>query len=314
MSGTFPVDQAWGLHNMFPALSRLHERDLAAIHQASGLEGAAPSRRRTRTIAVAAGKGGVGKTTVAVNLSMVMAMAGRDVMLLDADLGLANVDVLLGLTPARHVGHLLSGECSLQDLVLLGPHGLKVVPAGSGARRLAQLSNGEHAAVIRAFDELILPPEILVVDTAAGVGDGVSMFAAAADDVVIVVCDEPASLTDAYALIKVLSREFGVRRFHMVANMVRHAGEARQLHDKLARVCERFLDVVLDFMGMVPHDERLRQAIRRQGAVVDLWPASRSAAGFKQLASAVDTWGEPDRPDLGRIAFFSGQALSATGW
>jgi flagellar biosynthesis protein FlhG len=245
---------------------------------------------------------------------MSLSMAGHDVMLLDADMGLANVDVLLGLTPARHIGHLLDGECGLEDLILEAPRGLRVIPAGSGARRLAQMDNGEHAAIIRAFDELPQPPQYLLVDTAAGLSDSVSMFAAAADDVMLVVCDEPASLTDAYAMIKVLSRDFGVRRFRMVANMVRNEGEARQLHQKLSRVSDRFLDVVIDFSGWVPHDERLRQAIRRQCAVVDLWPSSRSAMAFKQLAGAVDTWAEPERAGHGRIAFFGGQPVSSTGW
>jgi flagellar biosynthesis protein FlhG len=245
---------------------------------------------------------------------MTLAMAGRDVMLLDADMGLANVDVLLGLAPSRHLGHLLDGSATLEELILTAPHGLKVIPGGSGARRLAQLGNGEHAAVIRAFDELPQPPDYLLVDTAAGLSDNVAMFAAAADDVVVVVCDEPASLTDAYALVKVLSRDFGVRRFRFVANLVRNAGEARALHQKLAKVADRFLDVVLDFLGMVPQDERLKQAIRRQNAVVDLWPAARSSQAFKQLASAVDTWEEPARAGLDRIAFFGGQAVPAAGW
>lgn len=306
------MDQAWGLANLFSAPVSLRGAVDESEHQAASL-GRAP-RRRCRAIAVAGGKGGVGKSTVAVNLGMTLAIAGHEVVLLDADMGLANVDVLLGLSPTQHIGHLLDGVCSLEDLLLPAPHGLKVIPAGSGARRLAQLGNGEHAAVIRAFDGLATPPEYLLVDTAAGVSDSVAMFTAAADDVVLVVCDEPASLTDAYALIKVLSREFGVRRFHMVANMVRHAGEARALYEKLARVSDRFLDVVLDFMGMVPHDEHLRQAIRRQTAVVDAWPSSRSALAFKQLAGAVDTWGKPDSPGLGRIAFFGGQAAPATGW
>ena len=314
MNGAIPVDQAWGLQNLFTAPSPVRQRDTEVLHQASSLRAMTPARRTTRTLTVAAGKGGVGKTTVAVNLAMAMSMAGHDVMLFDADMSVANVDVQLGLTPLRHVGHMLEGNCTLQDLIISGPHGLKVIPGGSGARRLAQMCNGEHAAVIRAFDDLILPPEYLVVDTAAGVSDDVMMFAAAADDVIVVVCDEPASLTDAYALIKLLSRDFGVRRFQIVANMVRHAGEARHLYEKLARVSERFLDVALSFMGMVPHDERLRQAIKRQGAVVDLWPSSRSAMGFKQLACAVDTWEEPMYPDLGRIAFFSGQSVPATGW
>ena len=308
---TLAMDQAWGLSNLFSAFHSPGGSDVRPLAAGAGhLLPAAPPRR-CRAIAVAGGKGGVGKSTVAVNLGMSLAMAGREVALLDADLGLANLDVLLGLQPSRHIGHLLDGSCSLSELMLPAPHGLKVIPAGSGARRLAQLDTREHAAVIRAFDELPDPPEFLIVDTAAGVADNVVMFAAAADDVVLVVCDEPASLTDAYALTKVLSRDFCVRRFHVVANMVRHAGEARQLYEKLARVCDRFLDVALDFMGAVPYDEHLRQAIRRQGAVVDLWPASRSARGFKQMAGAVDTWGEPLRTGRDRIAFFGGQVAMA---
>jgi flagellar biosynthesis protein FlhG len=313
MNSVFAMNQAIGLEGMLRALAERHGSRAPVHDQAFGLA-SAPARRRCRAIAVAGGKGGVGKTTISVNLGMSLAMAGHDVILLDADMGLANIDVLLGLTPTRHIGHLLDGSCTIDDLLLPAPHGLKVVPAGSGTRRLAQLSNSEHAAVIRAFDDLAVPPDYLLVDTAAGLSDNVAMFAAAADDVVLVVCDEPASLTDAYAVLKVLSRDFGVRRFRMVANMVRNAGEARALHQKLARVCDRFLDVALEFMGMVPQDERLKQAIRRQSAVVDLWPASRSAQAFKQLAGAVDTWGEPDRLALDRIAFFSRQAASATGW
>jgi flagellar biosynthesis protein FlhG len=313
MNSILAMNQAIGLESMLRALTERQAKPPASRDQAFGLARPA-SGRRCRAIAVAGGKGGVGKTTVSVNLGMALAVAGHEVILLDADMGLANVDVLLGLTPTRHIGHLLDGSCGIEDLLITGPRGLKVVPAGSGARRLAQLNNSEHAAVIRAFDDLVAPPDYLLVDTAAGLSDNVAMFAAAADDVVLVVCDEPASLTDAYAMLKVLSREFGVRRFRMVANMVRNAGEARQLHQKLARVTDRFLDVTLEFMGMVPHDERLKQAIRRQSSVVDLWPSSRSGQAFKQLAGAVDTWGEPERLGLDRIAFFSRQAAAATGW
>ncbi|MFC5524815.1 MinD/ParA family protein [Rhodanobacter ginsengisoli] len=309
------MDQAWGLKNMLSAMVGRQELPPAPGHQASSLLAAAGQPRpRCHAITVAGGKGGVGKSTVAVNLGMSLSMAGHEVMLLDADMGLANVDVLLGLAPSRHIGHLLDGECGLEDLLLTAPRGLQVIPGGSGARRLAQLDSNGHAAIIRAFDELTRPPQYLLVDTAAGLTDSVAMFAAAADDVVLVVCDEPASITDAYALIKVLSRDFGVRRFRMVANMVRNEGEARQLHHKLSRVSDRFLEVVINFSGWVPHDERLRQAIRRQSAVVDLWPSSRSALAFKQLASAVDTWAEPERAGHDRIAFFGNRVTPAAGY
>ncbi|MBA2077210.1 P-loop NTPase [Rhodanobacter sp. PCA2] len=302
------MNQASGLKQMLAALTGRPAREVIAGHQADGLLTAVPiPRRLCRPIAVAGGKGGVGKSTVAVNLGVALASAGHEVMLLDADTGLANVDVMLGLAPSRHLGHMLDGACTLQELLLPAACGLQVVPAGSGARRLAQLDHGELAAIIHAFDELARPPEYLLVDTAAGLADNVTMFAAAAAEVILVVCDEPASLTDAYGLAKVLSRDFGVRRLRMVANMTRNEGDARLLHQKLARVSDRFLEVVIEFSGWVPHDERLRQAIRRQAAVVELWPGSPSARAFKKLADTVDTWGEPGRAGLDRISFFGGR-------
>lgn len=314
MNGVLAMNQAAGLRQMLAAMVGRPVAEAGAGHQADGLLSAVTgARRHCQTIAVAGGKGGVGKSTLAVNLGVALAGAGREVMLLDADTGLANVDVMLGLAPSRHIGHLLDGECTLQELLLPAACGLQVVPAGSGARRLAQLGNNELAAIIRAFDELARPPEYLLVDTAAGLSDSVTMFAAAAAEVILVVCDEPASLTDAYGLAKVLSRDFGVRRLRMVASMARNEGEARQLHQKLARVSDRFLDVAIEFSGWVPHDERLRQAIRRQAAVVELWPSSPSARAFKKLAGAVDKWIEPEHAGLDRISFFGGRTAPAGG-
>ncbi|MDE2088058.1 MAG: P-loop NTPase [Xanthomonadaceae bacterium] len=304
------MNQASGLTQLLAAMvvPPTPTQASAAGHQADGLLTAVPTtRRHCQTIAVTGGKGGVGKSTLAVNLGAALASAGREVMLLDADTGLANVDVMLGLSPIRHIGHLLDGECSLESLVMPAACGLQVVPAGSGARRLAQLDSNQLATIIRAFDELPRPPEFLLVDTAAGLSDSVTMFAAAVDDVVLVVCDEPASLTDAYGLAKVLSRDFGVRRLRMVANMVRNEGDARALYQKLARVCDRFLDVTVELVGFIPHDERLRQAIKRQAAVVDAWPSAPSSLAFKKLAGTVDKWKEPERAGLDRISFFAGR-------
>lgn len=315
MSGVWTMDQAAGLKQMLAAMVTPEPVSQEVDgQQASGLLATvnAPARA-CRTIAVAGGKGGVGKSTVAVNLGVALAGLGKRVILLDADMGLANVDVLLGLTPTRHIGHLLDGECRLEELLLDAPGGLQVVPGGSGARRLAQLKNGEHAAIIHAFDELPMPPQYLLVDTAAGLTDNVTLFAAAANEVILVVCDEPASLTDAYGLAKVLNRDFGVRRLRMLANLVRNEGEARQLHQKLTRVSDRFLDMAIDYCGWIPHDERLRQAIRRQNSVLELWPTSPAALAFKKLADAVDKWSEPERGGLDRLAFFGGRIVPAGG-
>ena len=277
------------------------------MKQANGLNALAPP---VQVIAVAGGKGGVGKTSIAVNLAMTMAMSGRETMLLDADLGLANVDVLLGLQPTHHLGHLLDGHCGIADVVLEAPHGLKIVPATSGVHRMAELSTAEHAGLIRAFCSYAAPVDTLIVDTAAGISESVTMFCAASREVLIVVCDEPASLTDAYALIKVLSREYGVRRFRMVANRVATVQQGRDLCEKLTRVSDRFLEVGIEFAAAIPEDEFLQRAIRRQQAVVEAYPGSRSALAFKNLAQAADKWVNTTEIG-GHLEFFTERRLRA---
>jgi len=277
------------------------------MKQANGLNAlTAP----VQVIAIAGGKGGVGKTSIAVNLAMTMAMSGKETMLLDADLGLANVDVLLGLQPSHHLGHLLDGHCGIADVVLEAPHGLKIVPATSGVHRMAELSTAEHAGLIRAFCSYAAPVDTLIVDTAAGISESVTMFCAASREVVIVVCDEPASLTDAYALIKVLSREYGVRRFRMVANRVATVQQGRDLCEKLTRVSDRFLEVGIEFAAAIPEDEFLQRAIRRQQAVVEAYPGSRSALAFKNLAQAADKWVNTTEIG-GHLEFFTERRLRA---
>src|SRR5262245_43186303 len=172
-----------------------------------------PGNKPVQTIAVTGGKGGVGKTSVAVNLATAMAQAGRRVMLLDGDLGLANVDVFLGLTPRHTMAHVLSGERTLEEIILESPQGLQVVPGASGVAELANLSAAEHLSLVQAFSSLATRLDVLVVDTSAGIAHSVVQFTQAAQHVLLVVCDEPASLTDAYALMKVLSRNHDVSRF-----------------------------------------------------------------------------------------------------
>jgi flagellar biosynthesis protein FlhG len=261
------------------------------------------SSRPVKVIAVTGGKGGVGKTTVSANLAVSIASQGRDVMLVDADLGLANVDVVLGLHTRFHLGHVVKGECSLEDAIVTGPHGLQVVPAASGIKHMANLSDAEQVGIIRAFSDLYHRVEVLVVDTAAGLHDSVLTFSQAAHHVVVVVCDEPASITDAYGLIKVLSREHGVQRFQILANQTRRAGEGPELYQKIARVCDRFLNVNLEFAGSVPYDEFLRRAVQRQTAVVEAYPASISSMALKNLALKADKWSVP-KGARGHLEFF----------
>lgn len=263
-----------------------------------------------KVIAVTGGKGGVGKTTVSANLAVSLAAAGRDVMLVDADLGLANVDVVLGLQTRYHLGHVIEGRCQLEDAIVTGPHGLQVVPAASGLKRMANLTTGEHAGIIRSFSDLYHRVDTLIVDTAAGINDSVLTFSQAAQHVLVVVCDEPASITDAYALIKVLSRERGVQRFQILANQTRRSGEGPALFEKIRRVCDRFLNVTLEFAGSVPHDDYLRRALQRQIAVVDAYPAAISSLALKNLASKADKWATPQGA-RGHLEFFIERMVGA---
>lgn len=280
------------------------------IDQAAGLRRMVKPQP-VRVIAVTSGKGGVGKTNVSVNLGVCLASQGKDVMLMDADLGLANVDVMLGLQPKYDLSHVLNGERTLDEVMCTGPQGLKVIPASSGIQAMAELSTVEHAGVISAFSEINCPPDVLIVDTAAGISDNVITFSRAAQEVVVVVCDEPASITDAYALIKLLSREYGIYRFRVIANMVRDAQEGRALYNKILRVTDRYLDVALDFMGVVPFDEFLRKAIQKQRAVVEAYPRSKSALAFKKLATRVDSWPVPASAG-GQLEFFVERLIMAS--
>ncbi len=270
-----------------------------------------------RVIAVTGGKGGVGKTNVSVNLAASLARSGKDVMLLDADLGLANVDVLLGLQSAYNLSHVISGERTLSEIILEGPLGVKVVPASSGIKKMADLTPAEHAGLIHAFSELSGSIDTLIVDTAAGIFDGVVSFVRAAQEVIVVVCDEPASITDAYALMKLMCRHYGKRRFRVLANMTHSAQEGRHLFNKLMRVADRFLDVSLDYLGAVPADDYVRKAVQKQRCVVETYPGSRSATAFMQLARETDRWPLPTRAS-GQLEFFVEQLVAGNrregGW
>jgi len=266
--------------------------------------------RPVKVVAVTGGKGGVGKTTVSANLAVSIAARGRDVMLVDADFGLANVDVLLGLHTRFHLGHVLNGECTLEDAIVTGPHGLQVVPSATGVKHMANLSAAEHAGIIRAFSDLYHRVEVLIIDTAAGLHDSVVTFTQTAHHVLVVVCDEPASITDAYALIKVLSREHGVQRFQILANQTRRPGAGPDLFKKIQRVCDRFLSVALEYAGAVPFDDYLRRAVQRQTAVVEAYPSSISSVALKNLALKADKWSVPQGA-RGHLEFFVERMVGA---
>lgn len=266
-----------------------------------------------RVLAVASGKGGVGKTNVSVNLGTALTLLGEKALLLDADFGLANIDVLLGLTPKQTLADVIAGRCGLPDIIMDGPRGLAVIPAASGKRHMAELTPAQHAGIVQAFSLLERPLDTLIIDTAAGINDAVLTFCQAAQDVLVVVCDEPASITDAYALIKVLARDRAVTRMHVVANQVRSPAEGKALYDKLNRVVERFVpDVALSYLGAIPMDDYLRRSVQRQKAVVDAFPSSPAATAFLEIARRIHRWAVPTTP-RGHVEFFVERMLAPGG-
>jgi flagellar biosynthesis protein FlhG len=264
-----------------------------------------------QVIAVTGGKGGTGKTSIAVNLATAFAQAGRHTMLLDGDLGLANVDVLLGLTPRCTLEHVLNGERRLEEVILQTASGVRVVPSSSGVAKMAALASTEQAAIVQAFGALPGPLDVLVVDTAAGIHDSVLQFCQAVQQVLVVLRDEPTSLTDCYALIKVLSRSHGVRHFRVVANMTRVAGEGESVFRRLQRVADRYLEVVLEYAGEIPDDRAVKQSVQQQRPVLEAFPNSPAARAFKRLAVAAARWPMPVGPS-GRLEFFLERMLTRT--
>ena len=268
------------------------------------MEGSNP----VRVIAVTGGKGGVGKTNVSVNLGAALASRGQRVVLLDGDMGLANIDVVLGLTPGKNISDVLSGEATLQDVMVEGPLGMKIIPAASGVQNMVNLSSAQHAGIIHAFSELGDQLDVLIIDTAAGISSDVVNFVKASQEVLVVVCDEPASITDAYALIKLLNSEHGMEQFRVLANMVRSDQEGMSLFSKLQKVTSRFLDINIQYAGCVPHDENLRKAIKRQRSVFQAYPKSNASVAFDKLANQVSAWPLPTR-SKGYMEFFAEQLV-----
>lgn len=257
-----------------------------------------------RVISVTSGKGGVGKTNIVTNLAYALAKAGKRVLVLDADLNLANVDILLGLTPKFNLHHVFTGEKTLAEILVEGPGGLKILPASSGILELADLTESQRLYFLSEMEALAGEIDILLVDTAAGINNNVVYFNLAAQERIIILTPEPTSLTDAYALIKVLSSKHDVKKFRILVNLARSEKEALAVFRKLSAVADRFLDSLsLDLVGHIPYDAKLPQAVRAQRLVSEIYPdaaVSRMLAKVSQQLAA-------ERPTLqndGNIKFF----------
>ena len=265
-----------------------------------------------RVISVTSGKGGVGKSNVVSNLAIALSAQGKKVLLIDADLGLGNLDVLLGLSPVYNLNHVLNGDKSILDILIDGPAGIKIIPAGSGVQELTSLGQHEKLKLLDELDMLEEHFDILIVDTEAGISENVTYFTVAAQEIFVVVTPEPTSITDAYALIKLLATRYSEHHFKVLVNMAKDSEEALEVFRKLANVAGRFLDISLDYLGCVVKDEKVVEAVKRQKAVTELFPDSEAAQCFNTLAKRVIENKRHGRVK-GNIQFFFRKMLDSTG-
>jgi flagellar biosynthesis protein FlhG len=265
---------------------------------------------QVKTLAVASGKGGVGKTNVVINLAVAASRLGKKVIILDADLGLSNVDVMLQLAPRYNIQHVLSGEKSLAEIMADGPHGIKVLPASSGVQELTSLDEFQRLKIMEEFDAYTGDFDLLIIDTAAGISENVAFFCVAAQETVIVTSPEPTALTDAYALIKVLFTRYQEREFSIMVNSVRGPEEAYDVFKRLMMVTGKFLNVSLNYLGYIPFDGSIRKAVRAQRPFIDMFPSSDAS---RQVCGMAEKIMESNGKVKGSLQFFLGNMISGTG-
>jgi flagellar biosynthesis protein FlhG len=234
---------------------------------------------------VTSGKGGVGKTSITTNLAFCLARRGKRVLVIDADLNLANIDIILGLSPKYNIQHVLNGERTLAEVLVRGPGGFRILPASSGILDLFTLAESQKLFLLAEMEEVSRDLDFLLIDTAAGINDNVVYFNLAARQRLVVLTPEPTSLTDAYALIKVLAANHAMDRFQVLVNMAASRAEGLAVYRKLAMAADRFLETVsLDYAGFIPRDAKVSEAVRRQELLAEVFPDSRAARAIDELA------------------------------
>lgn len=237
-----------------------------------------------RVVAITSGKGGVGKTNVVAGLALSLAQLGQRVVVMDADFGLANLDILLGLSPKFTLEHVLRGEKVMEEILLDGPMGIRIIPASSGIQELTRLDTMSELRLVQGLQRVAEGADWLLIDTAAGIHDSVLKLLMAAQEVILVTTPEPTSLVDAYAMVKVLHLRDAAKSLWLLVNNGQSAEEAQETVDQLQAATERFLGKQVRLLGLIPNDPHLLQAVRQQRSVVDLFPRCPATQAFRALA------------------------------
>ena len=248
------------------------------------------NRSSLRTIAVSSGKGGVGKTNVVANLAFALASRGFKTIVVDADLGLNNIDILLGLAPKFHIGHVLSGEKTVEEILVEGPGGIRLLPAGDGLQELTQIDSEKKMLLMDELDRISAGYDYLLFDTGAGISTNVTYFCSAASEILLVMTPEPTSMTDAYSLIKILNQKHAQKHFRVVINSVKSEFEAQGVFRHLSAVTDKFLrGVSIEYLGHLVYDSNVSKAVRNQKPFMQLYPYTKASLCMKELANKISS-------------------------
>lgn len=259
-----------------------------------------PVFTHARTIAVTSGKGGVGKSNLVTNLSIALARLGRQVLILDADLGLANVDMLLGIKPKYNLHHVITERKGLAEVIMTGPENVRIVPGGSGIQELADMGHAERDILLEKLQVIETQFDYVLIDTGAGLSKNIVGFAAAADMAVVVTTPEPTSVMDAYQMIKVVHQTNMESNLKLVVNMAKSRREALKTAESMVRVARQFLNIGLDYLGDIPYDESVRVAVQKWVPFVVDRPACPASRSIHRIAEVLH---KPDGSDHGSGLF-----------
>lgn len=258
----------------------------------------------SRIIAVTSGKGGVGKTNIAVNLALALRQMDYRVVLIDVDLGLANVDIILGVTPPYNLGHVFRGEKTLHDIIVEGPLGLKLMAGGSGVTDLANLNGWRLEVFIKSLEQLNQEFDFVILDTGAGISRNVISFVLASTEILVVTTPEPTAITDAYGLLKVLRQRSPKAHVRLIVNMARSPNEAENVAEKLNSVLREYVQWEVDYVGYILHETQVNKAVFEQTPVLLAYPSSMTSRSLKRIASIL-AGEDPEVGDSGIKGFFS---------